>query len=89
MLPVPDASMPASEICSDRSAAGMSFSDSQAQDEKVVVEQSGGVQVECLKDLRQSRPSLPAQLAGGDPGGVHHGALAVAEVAAYERSPRQ
>jgi hypothetical protein len=26
MLPVPDASMPASEICSDRSAAGISFS---------------------------------------------------------------
>ena len=26
MLPVPDASLPASEICSDRSAAGISFS---------------------------------------------------------------
>ena len=26
MLPVPDASMPAVEICSDRSAAGMIFS---------------------------------------------------------------
>jgi hypothetical protein len=26
MLPVPEASLPASEICSDRSAAGMSFS---------------------------------------------------------------